>query len=318
MPLAITHLKQATAEAGFTRKGTSAWGRRRGFPVLFQFNKQNMKNPVVVSARLAPGSPTELPPSFAPPLDALIGAGAAQPFIHEGEATLLLQNGVERLKKGDLLPAVDSFLGGLESAGAQPQRACGLCGATENLSVLAADGNVGLICPACLVEQAAQYDGLHGYVPASLPKLLAVGAASLVGIALLWAGLAIGVSLAFDSAGGSVSLPGKLSMLLAFLLGLAVAIPALLFKLVPRRGRWPAMLMATAASLLAIFAGEIVHTVWLFHRHGVATWLPPLGTVWKLAASGSGFFLTLRTILALSTIGAAAFYAKPPAPKLAL
>ncbi len=318
MPLPITRLKQAAAEAGFTRKGMSAWGLRRGFPVLVQFDKQNMKNPVVVSARLAPGSPAELPPSFAPPLDALLGAGAAQAFAREDAAILLLQNGVERLKQGELLPAVDSFLGGLESAGAQPQRTCGLCGATDHLSVLATDGTVGLICPACLAKQAAQYDDLHGYVPASLPKLLAVGAASFVGMALLWAGLAIGVDLAFNAAGGSATLPGKLSVLFAFLLGMAVAVPALLFKLVPRRGRWPAMLCAIAAGLLAIFAGEILYADWFFRRRGVETWLPPLAVVWKLAASGSGFFLTLRAILALSTVGAAAYYAKPPAPKLAL
>ena len=318
MPLAITRLKQTTAEAGFTRKGTAAWGLRHGFPVLFQFNKQNLKNPVVVSARRAPAPPTVWPPPGAPPRAALASAGAAQPFIHEGEAVLLLQNGLERMKRGDLLPAVDAFLGGLASAGVQGQRACGLCGATGNLSVLAEGGTVGLVCPACLAKQAAQYDDRHGYAPGSLPKLLAVGAASGVGMALLWAGLAIGVSLAFDAAGGSAKLPGKLSMLLAFLLGLAVAVPALLFKLVPRRGRWPPMLTAKAAGLLAGLAGEIRHADWLFQRHGMATWLPPLGTVWKLAASGSGFFLTLRAILALSTVGAAMYYAKPPAPKLAL
>lgn len=318
MPLAITHLKQMAAEAGFTRKGMLAWGLRRGFPVLFQFDKQNMKNPVAITARLAPGSPTDLPATFAPPLDALLGARAAQTFAQGDTAVLLLQNGLERLKRGEFLPAVDSFLGGLESTGMQPQRACGLCGATENLSVLSSDNSVGLICPACLAKQAAQYDDLHGYVPSSLPKLLTVGVASFVGMAALWAALAIGVDLAFDAAGGSAKLPGKLTILLAFLLGMAVAVPALLFKLVPRRGRWPAMLCAAIAGLLAIFAGEIICADWFLRRRGVETWLPPLSVVWNLASSGSGFFLTLRAILTLSTVGAAAYYAKPPAPKLSL
>ncbi|MBS0661213.1 MAG: hypothetical protein JSR82_23590 [Verrucomicrobia bacterium] len=313
MPLPITNFKNFLRDASLQRQGgLGGYGLRHGYPVNFRFLGADMRSDALISVRLA-GVPTAAPSSFGPPLEELLARREAEFSVQGDQAHLLLRDGKKRFSHGEVLPSLDALLHALQASGLGPQQTCGSCRSTEELTVLSDGIHAGWICPSCLARQTQRHQHEHGFVLASLPKLLVAAAVVMVGIALDWALVGIGVDRLFEWLGGSFRTSTKLMVLLALLLGAAIALPALAFKAVARRGTlWP-VLLALLAATGGVLLGEVLHADWLHWRSTQQlVLLPTWPELRALLTGGNDFFLFLRLLLAVTVLFTAAMIARSP------
>lgn len=298
-----------------------AVGRRSGFPLGLQIVDPNGKGIVMLHTRFPKlvEAPVRSQFAFDHTLQRLVDEKLADVTIEKDIAYLSLRKAADRIEKREAVTAVDDFIAGLERAGVRAGDACHYCESTVEVQTIFNGHRVGQICGACTRQQAVALMDERRFDRNCVSRLLLTSGAVLPAIAVAWAGLWIGIDTLLSSQGGSMSVPVKIGVIVAFFLGLAAATPALLYRRVRNRGDIQAGIVGAVCALLAFALGETaVATFQVWKSFGVLNVKVGAAIVAPMLIAGNGVFLLLRGAALVGLVGSAFRFAKPPAAKLQL
>lgn len=296
-----------------------SYGRHGGFPVLAKLVSAEKKGVVSLRARFHPGQAVPDRLRFNPDLQLLLENNRAGVGFEGNAAVLTFPEFRDRAAAKETMPAAESFLAGLAAAGLSAGEACFACGSTQEVTTVTNGKTVGQLCAACQYQQAARMADERRFNLRSVPALVRQGAVATVIIAAVWVLIWLGVDGLFHWGGGTLSLPVKLSSIVAALLGAGTALPVRLLASVEQKGDWLAGLAGLACAACGAILGEVLLNV-------VRLWQADLGwqlldgarLAWATATEGSGLFLFLRGLCLAVLLLTAFVITKPSKPAFQL
>ncbi len=292
-----------------------SWGTRAGFPLGISLGDASAQSDVFIHVRyphhgFAEGAEPEL--IFAEPLPRLMDEGLAEVEIRDDLAWMPLKRLGDRLERDEIVPAVDSLLGCLNTLGIHAVETCHYCDRADGVAVMASKGRVGQICTSCVEEQIGKDVSQLGFRARSLGPLSILAPIVITVQAVLWGGIWIGVDGALARMGGSISLNYYVAFLIVLGMAGLAASPAFLFRFVSNRGKRRAAVLGGLCALCAIVLGEVLHISYLVGTlWAIVPLLTQPGVLLEWLVPDDGFFSVLRFFTMVTFVWIAGRWAKP-------